>query len=168
MYLWWDSWFFSPVFSFTTILLCARSLCQLCPQSMPVVPPIHSIEPFSISAIARTANRRHHELRREVWRQHASIYRCWWLACTSDCKCWTVPLYCVLTHPLYCVLTLTLPPIQLPMATNMFDMFGSSSVGGAMSTPISASCPAAMKEDGEGWGGGWLWEMRGVGRRSEG
>ncbi|KAL5474925.1 hypothetical protein EMCRGX_G026957 [Ephydatia muelleri] len=38
-------------------------------------------------------------------------------------------------------------PQTLPMATNMFDMFGSSSVGGAMSTPISASCPAAMKED---------------------
>ena len=38
-------------------------------------------------------------------------------------------------------------PQTLPMATNMFDMFGSSAVGGAMSTPISASCPAAMKED---------------------
>ena len=36
----------------------------------------------------------------------------------------------------------------------MFDMFGSSSVGGAMSTPISASCPAAMKEDGKGRGRG--------------
>lgn len=38
-------------------------------------------------------------------------------------------------------------PQTLPMSTNMFDMFGSSSVGGAMSAPISASCPAAMKED---------------------